>query len=297
MRALCLFVALPLAVAAPAFAQEAPQHDMGAMDHHHMPGMEMPAEAAPTGEDTPGNAAPPAVPTDHPADAYFSAERMAPARAALMSEGRWSGSALMLDRFEYRTGSGHDGYAWKGSGWYGSELDRLVIASEGEGRFGEGAERIEVQALWRHAIDPFFNLEAGVRHDFRPKPQRSYAVIGVEGLAPYWIETEAQFFLSDKGDAHARLAVSHDMRLSGPLVLQPEAELNIAFQNVPQLGIGSGVERLEMGARLRYEFRPDFAPYIGVNWERSFAGTARAHRAAGEPVSAVTAVAGLHAFF
>lgn len=312
MRATALIAALPLLLAVPAMAQDAHQHDMGGMEHQHMPGMDMPAdgmEAAPPTEgapppgdaapaaDTPGNAPPPPVPTDHPADAFFPIARMAQARAALSAEGRWRGSALLLDRLEYRAGSGHDAYAWKASGWTGSELDRLVIATEGEGTFGEKAERIEFQALWRHAIDPYFNLEAGMRQDFRPSPRRTYAVLGIEGLAPYWIETEAQFFLSDKGDAHARLAASHDMRLSGPLVLQPEAELNIAFQAVPELGIGPGVERLELGARLRYEIKPELAPYLGVSWERAFGGTARARRTDGEAASAVTATVGLHAFF
>lgn len=300
MRALALFAALPLVLAAPALAQEH-QHDMGAMDHsgHDMAGMDMSGDAAPApaADDTPGNAAPPPGPTDHPADRFFPQARMDAARAGLMTEGKWTGSAVMVDRLEYRAGSGHEGYAWKGSAWYGSELDKLVIATEGEGLFGESAERVEVQALWRHSLDPWFNLEAGVRQDFRPEPRRTYGVIGVEGLAPYWIETEAQLFVSDKGDVHARLAASHDLRLSGPLVLQPEVEVNLAFQDVPQLGIGVGFERIEAGARLRYEIRPELAPYVGVNWERSLGGTARATRAAGEPASAVTAVLGVRAFF
>lgn len=302
MRALLLAAAGSLALATPALAQEH-QHDMGEMDHsrHDMPGMsgmDTPGEAPlPAAEDTPGNAAPPPVPTDHPADQFFPRERMDAARAGLMTEGKWAGNAVMVDRLEYRTGSGHHGYAWKGSAWYGSDRDRFVLASEGEGRFGEGAERVEVQALWRHAVSPYFNLEVGMRQDFRPEHRRTFGVIGVEGLAPYWIETEVQLFVSNKGDVHARVAASHDIRLAGPLVLQPEAEVNFAFQDVASLGIGSGFERVETGARLRYEIRPEIAPYMGVNWERSLGGTGRAARAAGEPASAVTVVVGLRAFF
>lgn len=298
-----LAAALPLMLAAPAFAQGQHQHDMGAMPMDHsgqdMNGMDMSSEApaTPAPSDSPGNAAPPPVPADHQADTLFPADRMARARADLMHEGRWTGSAVQFDRLEARTGSGHDGYAWKASAWSGGELNKLVLATEGEGKFGEGAERIELQALWRHAVSPWFNLEAGLRQDFRPEPRRTYAVIGVEGLAPYWIETEAQLFASTKGDVHARLAASHDLRLSGPLVLQPEVEVNFAFQDVTALGIGVGLERVETGARLRYEIRPELAPYVGVNWERSFGGTARAARAAGENASVVTAVAGIRAFF
>jgi len=103
--------------------------------------------------------------------------------------------------------------------------------------------------------------------------------------------------VSNKGDVHARLGGSHDIRLAGPLVLQPEAEVNVAFQSVPELGIGSGVERLELGARLRYEIRPEFAPYVGVHWERKFGGTADFARNEGERASGVSAVVGLRAWF
>jgi len=289
-----LVAGAPLAMAAPVMAQH--------VDHsgHAMPGTQAAGgepDAASTQVNEPGNSAPPPVPADHAADRYFPKARMEAARAALSAEGRWTGSAVIVDKAEVRVGSGGEGFAWEGHAWYGGDRDKLVIATEGEGAFGEAAERVEVQALWRRALDPWFNLEAGIRQDFSPEPRRTYAVLGIEGLAPYWIETEAHLFVSHKGDVHARLAASHDLRLSGPLVLQPEVEVNIAFQDVPDLHIGAGMEGIELGARLRYEIRPELAPYVGVDWERSLGGTARSARADGEPASAVTAVVGIKAFF
>lgn len=300
----------PIALlAAPVSAQEMDHamHGMAGMDHsvaaavtpehateeHSAPA----AEGAAVADDTPGQAAPPPVPTDHPADRFFPAARMAKARADLSSEGTWRGSALIVDQMEYRARAGRDGYAWKVTGWTGGDIDRLVIASEGEGDVGGKTERAEFRALWRHAIDPWFNLEAGVRHDVRPGPQATYATFGIEGLAPYWFEVEGQVLVSTKGDAHLRVGGSHDLRLSGPLLLQPEAEVNISLQQVPELRIGSGIERIELGARLRYEIRPEFAPYVGVHWERRLGGTARYLRAEGERASGVSAVAGIRAFF
>lgn len=324
MRALLLLAAAPLALAAaPALAQQAGHEghdmsgmaDMEGMDHGHHAGPAAPAagrvgpddggahaghgQSAPAAadDDTPGDAAPPPVATDYPADRFFPATRMDAARAALAGEGRFRGGAVMIDQLEYRAGKGADGYAWKATGWYGGDIDRAVLATEGEGAFGGPAERAELRLMWRHAIGPYFNLEAGVRHDFRPDPERTYAAIGVEGLAPYWFEIEGQAFVSNKGDIHFRLGASHDIRLSGPLVLQPDAEVNVALQDVPELGIGAGVEQLELGARLRYEFRPDFAPYIGVHWERKFGGSADFARADGDGASAVAAVAGLRVWF
>jgi copper resistance protein B len=289
MRRITLALAL---IATPAMAQ-----DMPGMDHsaHDMTAAEQ-AAPAPT-EEAIGNAPPPPVPTDHPADAFFPIARMAPARAALAQEGKFFGNALIVDRLEYRAVKGRDGYGWQGEAWIGADLDKLIIASEGEGAWDENPERVELRALWRHAVDPYFNLEAGVRHDFYPSPQRTYATIGIDGLAPYWFDVEGQLLLSDKGDFHARIEGSYDLRLTNRLILQPAVELDAAFQDVPELGIGAGFERIETGARLRYQVTRQFAPYVGVHWERKLGETATRARAAGEAASAVSAVFGVRAWF
>ncbi|MES3082456.1 copper resistance protein B [Sphingomonas faeni] len=57
----------------------------------------------------------------------------------------------------------------------------------------------EVQALYSRALDPYWNLQAGVRYDLKRNPSRTYAAIGIEGLAPYWFNVEGTIFLSDSG--------------------------------------------------------------------------------------------------
>lgn len=272
-------------------AQPAPADDMAGMDHSaHSAAARAPA-------DTPGDAPPPPAPTDHAADRFFSPAAMAAARHEMHAESRFRTTGLRIDQLEYRAVNGTDGYGLMGEVWTGGDLNRFVLSGEGEGELRHAPERVELAAKWRRAIDPWFNVEVGVRHDFRPDPERSYALVGVEGLAPYWIEVEAQLFLSNKGDLHARLGASHDWRLTQRLILQPEFELDVAFQDVPALGIGGGLDALETGLRLRYEIAPEFAPYVGVHWEQKFGGSARYARAAGERASAVSAVAGLRIWF
>jgi copper resistance protein B len=122
-------------------------------------------------------------------------------------------------------------------------------------------------------------------------------VAGIEGLAPYWFEVGGALFLSDKGDLLARVEASYDQRITQRLILQPNAELNFAAQDVPELGIGSGLSDIELGLRLRYEFVPEFAPYVGVNWERKTGDSARYAREDGEGVSAASLVAGIQFWF
>jgi len=310
MKPLLAATALLLAAAAfPARAQDHGHMDHGQMDHGAMEQEDHSAHQAPaadahaghdgpaSGGDIPAGTAP-SVPADHAADAFYNSAEMARARAAMLKEsGGMAFSQLMLDRLEYRMGKGADGYHWEGEGWIGGDINRFAFKTEGEGAFGGPLERAEVQALYSRAVDPWFNLEAGVRHDIRPDPRRTYAVVGIEGLAPYWFEVSAQAFLSNRGDAHLRLEGSYDQRISQRLILQPAAEINVAAQDVPELGIGSGVSDVELGLRLRYEFAREFAPYVGVNWERKLGDTARFARADGERASATSLVMGVRFWF
>jgi copper resistance protein B len=248
-------------------------------------------------EGLPKGDAPP-VPADHAAEAFHDPADMARARAAMQQEnGGTIFSKLMLDRLEYRMAKGVDGYHWEGEGWIGGDINRFAFKSEGEGDVGGRLGSAEVQALYSRAIDPWFNLQAGLRHDFGSDPDRTYAVIGIEGLAPYWFELDAQAFLSTKGDAHLRLEASYDQRITQRLILQPAAEVNIAAQDVPELGIGSGLSDVELGLRLRYEFTREFAPYVGLNWERKLGDSARFARAEGDGPSATSLVMGVRFWF
>lgn len=282
MRALALLLAL---AAFPAAAQEMDHSQHGA------------APPAASGDAEVGNEAAPPVASDYAADRVFPARRMEPSRAALLGEGRFQTSTLKIDRLEYRAVDGRDGYAWEAEAWTGGDINRFVLATEGEGEFGHKPETAELSALWRHAIDPYFNLELGVRHDFRPAPHRTYAVAGISGLAPYWFEVSGQLLVSNKGDVHARFEAEHDMRLTQRLILQPAVEIDIAMQDVPELDIGGGIEKIELGARLRWQINRKLGPYVGVHWERKLGGTAAFARAEGEMVSGVSLLFGIRTWF
>ncbi|RAK62489.1 copper resistance protein B [Phenylobacterium kunshanense] len=244
-----------------------------------------------------GGEPPPPVPTDHAADQIFSPTAMAAARDQLRREhGEMSWATGMLETAEYRPSGDGDGYAWEGRFSYGGDVNRLVLRSEGEGASGD-LESAELQVLGSRAIGPYFNLQAGVRQDVEPRPRRTYATVGLEGLAPYWFEVGAAAFLSEKGDLSARFEASYDLRLTQRLILEPRAEADVAFSDDPAVGVGSGVSKLELGLRLRYAITPEFAPYVGVNWDRKLGDTADLARAAGEHASDTRFVVGLRAWF
>lgn len=256
-------------------------------------GHRMPAPAA----GPVGNAPPPPIPTDHAADRIYGPGEMVAAREILRREHgvmRWT--TVVVETAEIRPTGHGTGYGWEASASYGGDIHRAVLKTEGDGA-GDDLERAEVQALYARAIGPYFNLQAGIRQDFRPRPRRTYAALGVEGLAPYWFEVGAQAFLSDRGDVSARLEGSYDLRLTQRLILEPRGELNLAASADRAIGQGSGLTDLELGLRLRYAIAPELAPYVGVNWERKLGDTADLARAAGEARSDTRLVVGLRTWF
>jgi copper resistance protein B len=231
------------------------------------------------------------------ADAIWGADAMRPSRALLAREnGGMAFAWFMADRAEYRARAGGDGYLWDAQGWYGGDIDKLWIKSEGEGTFGEPIEQAEVQALWSHAVAPFFNLQGGVRHDFAG-PARTHAVIGIQGLARYRFEVDAAAFLSTKGELTARFEAELDQRITQRLIAQPRFEVNLSAQDIPELGVGAGIDTAELGLRLRYEIQREFAPYIGIEQEWRIGRSADFARARGSDPSVTNFVVGVRIWF
>jgi copper resistance protein B len=293
------------AEAPPAATDPHAGHDMGNMEQapaepvdphagHDM--STMPADDS--AESDVGDASAPAPPGDHAADAVFGADVMAQSRKELAYEvGGMGYSLVMLDLAEVGFQKGRETYRFEGEAFTGGNINRFGVKFEGEGAFGGRLDDLELQALYSRAIAPYWNLQAGVRHDIKPDPSRTYLVAGVEGIAPYWFKVNAATFLSNKGELRARVEASYDQRITQSLILQPRIEANVSFQDIPAIGVGSGLTDFEAGLRLRYEIKQEIAPYIGVEWRKQTGATARFARIAGEDPDTVSLVAGIRIWF
>ena len=203
---------------------------------------------------------------------------------------------VMIDQLEVRSTGGPDPWVLDAQAWVGRDLNKLWVKAEVEYVDGK-TEEAEAQALYSRAVAPYWDLQIGWRHDFRPKPDRDWLAIGFEGLAPYWFEVDAAAFVGEGGRLAARLEAEYEWIFTQRLVLSPELEVNLHSKNDASVGIGSGLSDLELGLRLRYEIRREFAPYVGVNWTRKIGNTADFARDEGEDTSDVQIVAGVRAWF
>ena len=268
---------------------EAQEHE-----HHHPP-EHTTEEQAPAIPSEAGESEREHVPPDPPTHEVHDMPYKPMAEMMSMDDTAAFGRVL-FDQLDWRNAEGTDVFAWDAEAWYGNDYNKLWLKTEGDLRDGT-VEEARTEALWDRLLSRWWNLQTGVRHDFGEGPSRTWAAFGVEGVAPYFFEVEATAYVGDGGRTAARLSGEYDLLLTQRLILQPEAELNLYGKSDPENTIGSGLSDLQLGLRLRYEFRREFAPYLGIVWTRRFGQSADFARAAGEDPSDLQVLAGLRVWF
>lgn len=204
-------------------------------------------------------------------------------------------SMVLLDRMEGFKGRDSRGLNLDVSAWIGTDFNKLWLKADGERTAGQSSGRTE--ALWSHAVAAFWDLQSGVRHDFGGGPSRQWAVLGIQGIAPYWFNVDAAIYAGPAGRTAARARAEYTVRLTQLAILTPEVEVNAYGQSDSARVIGSGLSDARISLRLRYEVRREFAPYIGISWARRLCQTARLARQEGVPRSERQIVGGVRIWF
>lgn len=201
---------------------------------------------------------------------------------------------ISVERLEYRVQDGADVGFVEGDVTIGSDAHKLVLGVEAERAWDHAAwEAAELHALYRTPVSDFFDVQAGIRHDWAPDPEATHLAAGVTGLLPHWVEIEANAYLSDEGDASLRVEAETEVFLTRRIFAQPMIELDTSFSENAARGIGAGLSKLETGLRLHYAVTGGLAPYVGVTHEAKLGETADFARAAGEDTDATAFVAGV----
>ena len=204
--------------------------------------------------------------------------------------------SVLFDRLERAYGRDGDATSYDAQAWFGRDYNRLVLKAEGEYAGGR-LEDARTEVLWGHAIASYWDTQLGVRFDSGEGPNRTWAALGIQGLAPYWFELDLTGYVGEEGRTALRLSAEYELLLTQRLVLQPRLEANLYGKSDEARGIGSGLSDAVAGLRLRYEVNRQFAPYVGVEWASKFGQTADLAKADGNPRSETLWVAGVRFWF
>jgi copper resistance protein B len=200
--------------------------------------------------------------------------------------------AVFVEQLEWRE---DDELVWDAEAWLGKDQNKLWLKTEGE-RNSDSTEEFETQALLHRAISPYWNMQVGWRGDWQPQSRRSWAAVGVSGLAPGFIETEVTAFLAS-GRSAVRIKGSYELHLTQRFVLIPWLEANWYSDDDAANEQGDGLADLEMALRLHYAIRPDLRPYVGLSYTGWYGDTADYISADGERDRSLQALLGLSFWF
>jgi copper resistance protein B len=203
---------------------------------------------------------------------------------------------VMVDQLEWRDVDEGSLWAWNADARLGKDLNKLWFKTEGE-HVDSTTESGFAELFYSRAVATYWDFQAGWRHDFEPEPRRDWFAIGFKGLSPYFFETDATLSAGGNGAIAGRIDTEYEILFTQRLILTPELELDFYSKDDTARGIGSGFSTLELGLRLRYEFRRQFGPYIGISWEKRLGSTADIAKEEGESTSDLQAVLGIRAWF
>jgi copper resistance protein B len=201
-------------------------------------------------------------------------------------------------RLELDAGVSNRGQAvgnWVGNGWLGTDYNKIWMKTKGEvtaGTLDDG----DLQIQYSRYIAPFWDLQAGYRREFKPS-QANQAVISLQGIAPYWFETDAELFLGGPSTVGGRLRVEHDFIWTQRLITRPEVTVDWGVGNDPRNAVGKGLQRVELELQTRYEITRDFAPYFSARYERQVGQTSLFVHSKGESPEAFIFSLGLWLVF
>lgn len=204
--------------------------------------------------------------------------------------------AIIIDQLERVDGDEGNATAYDLQAWLSQGLQRVTLKAEGDIEHGK-REESRTELLWGKALSAYWDTQLGVRHDTGTMTDQSWLAAGVQGLAPYWFEIDVTGYLGSGGQTALRLDVEYELLLTQQLILQPAAEFTLYGRNDKARGLGSGLSDATLGVRLRYEFSRQFAPYLGVERNRSFGQSADFARQAGLRTQDSQWVAGVRFWF
>ena len=201
---------------------------------------------------------------------------------------------VLFDQLEGRTNGSNSELRWDGEAWLGTDMNRLWLRSEGfasDRTVSDG----DIEAFYDHPLPRlrYFDGQVGLREDLDSGPHRTWAALGIEGLAPGFFHLEPTFYFRDGGHVAGRITTLYDLRITQRLVAQPELEMNFYSKSDPQRRLGTGLSDLDTGLRFRYEIWRKFAPYAGFAYTREFGDTATLLRQVGSSTAEPRFVFGL----
>lgn len=203
--------------------------------------------------------------------------------------------------FEYLKEDSENVIEWDIDFWYGRDLNKFWIKSQGEYSDSE-FESANIEFVYSRAVYTTWDQQFGIRHDIEPSPQgnaRNWLSFGYIGTAPYFVGVDARIFVGEESSTQLLVELEKEIMLSQNWVLTPELDIIANGRTNRVFAEGSGLAEMELSLRLGYEHNGNrkLQPFIGLGLSQTFGATKRLQKALGNNSGEFQAMLGFHSWF
>lgn len=163
-------------------------------------------------------------------------------------------------------------FSWDTNVWLGYDLNKIYIYSEGE-KIKDIDAQSETQIVWSNAIAPYWDIQYGLGHDKTPENSKTWGVISLMGMAPYFFETRTTLLIGEDGNIGLRASAEYEALITQRLHLSPSIGASAYSKDDESMEIQKGIANISLGINLKYEIIREFAPYIGIAYEADVANS------------------------
>ena len=192
---------------------------------------------------------------------------------------------VLIDKLE-TADSVHHPVSLESDIWLGHDLNKFWLKTDAE--YSQSTtEHLQLQALYSRAISPYWDMQFGLSYDRyddadtqntalteNAQEHLTRGVIAFNGLAPYMFDIDASLYIDDEAHTSLNVSAEYELLFTQKLILSPEIGLQLNSHTDKTIQQGQGLAQLDLGLRLRYEFRRQIAPYLGLTWQQWYGDTA-----------------------
>jgi FtsP/CotA-like multicopper oxidase with cupredoxin domain len=156
-------------------------------------------------------------------------------------------------------------------GMFGGDNNKLQLYLE-KAEIRQGIiDNANLDVFYWHAISQFWAVKGGLNYVYRPTAYFQPG-IGIEGLAPYFIQTDIRAYYHN-GSSKLDLDLTRDTQIAHNFFVKTEVEGLFASKTVRHDVVGSGLNELQLTLRPYYQINPILAVYVQYQHTGNYGNT------------------------
>lgn len=151
----------------------------------------------------------------------------------------------------------------------GTDEHKLVLQLAAHKAESESTE-LGTKLLYSRMISDFWDIQTGFGYqehqinvnDLDQRHEKTSAILGLHGLAPYFFESSAYLSLGKKDYVALNFEVERDILITQKWITQPYLEMDFLLNDHSKYAEKSGVREASIGLNTRYEISKQLMPYF-----------------------------------